>query len=300
MQVQKRKTKQEQIDELCSRLESKRVFNETDWKHYNQELFYKWKSCAPYILRTARELYCNYSPFQSICQDEPLATCMLMARVNTLKSIMEREGYNLCVAIYAIYRWLSHFSISHVTDAINTLYIVGDSDTDAEAFCNSIVQMLHCVVTSDINAFDIKEIVKARDQIKMLYFPPTAEQPFKNPIINTFLAGRRFNTIIDGDVVTVGQIKCLVRLRSLPPKNSFPTAPSQHIILQFDSPGTGTGFRGYELRRYVDCILHSIENSDFICRNHFGAICSTNFTDMPCITCSRNFNHVIPFDNDDD
>lgn len=293
MQVQKKKSRQEQIDELCAKLESRRVFNDTDWKHYNSDLYYKWLNYTGFILRKTRELYCNYSPYQSICHDVSLATCRLMMRADALKTILESEGYNLCVAVYAIYRWLSHYSISCVTNAINTLYVVGGAETDAETFCNSIVQMLHCVVVGDINALDIKDIAKARDQIKMLYFPPVADKPFQNPIVNTFLAGRRISTVLDGDIVTVGQIKCLVRLKSLPPLNALPTSHQQHIILQFDQVGTGVGFRPYELRRYIDTILHSIENSDFICKNAFGAICSSGINDVSCITCARNFNHVL-------
>ncbi|UKS51817.1 ORF12 [Falcon aviadenovirus A] len=292
--------KLEQSEDLCLQLETARIFNEEDWLRWNRENYHKWKAVASVILRQARIIYCQYSLYQSLCHDEIAIPNHYMSTSNNLRAMLERAGFNVIPTVYAIYRWMAHFAISSIHSSTNTLYVVGEPDSDAETFCNSIVEMMHCVVTTNINKLNVKEIAQSYNQIKMLYFPPiTHDIPFKDPIVNTILAGRPISTLVDGDVVKIGQIKCLVRLKTLPPIHSLPTSPNQHIILHFTERGEGIGFKGSELKRYVDRYIRAPNtvsnrlNEDFTCRNPYGAICSLAKVDIPCKICCTFYNDAV-------
>ncbi|WNM87315.1 ORF12 [Fowl aviadenovirus A] len=268
-------------------LQRNNIFTYKDWlTRYPQdaELF---ESVAPALLEEARKLYCSYGLSQTI--NFNLQGFELSSQ-RDLRAMLEAEGYNAPVAIYAIYLWMSAMSISRLCHYTNTLYVVGEPSSAADIFTASILRLFQFVLTANINAFDFGQYARQQDLVKMLYFPCTAHcNTFKDPVANQLLKGRSFTTMTRDGLVDISEKKCLVRLYQLPHPEHLPTAPDEHIILRFYEPANGCGFFLGELSRYIHRIhqLQADNDNDalraLLCENK-GMLCSRSWT-SPCNAC---------------
>ncbi len=266
------------------------IFFEEDWKLFSLETFQRFNYAAETIMSSARKMYCGYSLYQSICQSPPPPNNIRASGLSNtrLQFISDREGFNRTAFMQAIGQWMWNYSISGLRNCVNTIYIVGDSGTDAETFCAALTQLFHCVLTADIKKLDMASFSDTADEVKMIYFPSACGQPqFKNPLVNSLLCGRELTVMNkEGKLRKISPLKCLVHLNNMPPLNSLPTSKEQHFIFWFKKPSTGYCFFLREIKRYLVALID--ENQDDIrCMNDYGVLCSRYTSDIVCTNCAK-------------
>nr|WJJ54605.1 MAG: hypothetical protein [Otus scops adenovirus] len=282
-------SQEETIDHLVVRLQKARVFSTSAWAAHDFQQYEKHIPTARIIVKRAKKLYCDYTLYQSLCQNRPpLNNNPIIVPPNSLRRLALREGFNLCSLVYSIGLWMSDYCVAGNRDTINTLYIVGDPSSDAEMFCQSLLKIFYCVLTADINRFDIKEFADLREITKLIYFPLFLhDQPFKNPFVNQLLGGYPVHVPKDGEIYSIEPIKCLVRLKSLPRPDQLPTNPRQHVVIQFSDNGRGQMWSESELGTYIHRLKEEEDEIDFKCKNPYGVLCSSHdCIDSMCHVCS--------------
>lgn len=278
--------KSETVEDAVELLERLGIFDEETWITTNREHYAKWKFIAESMLRSARKSYCQYSLYQTLITTENTPDSIIQHP--QLERMLEAEGFCLHTAIGAIYNWMTQYSIAQIRSTCNTIYVVGNPMTSAEAFANSLVRMFSCVATLDMGDKKCAAVLKYANEVKMAYFPPSTKK-FSNVYYNTMLTGRKFTFYSDDGPITVPQIKCVVRLNELPDPESLPTSKHQHAIFYFTEQGSKFSFTSFELKRYFDRykMAKAYYQRDILCTNDYGALCSANRADVNCPSCSQ-------------
>ncbi|QJC19245.1 ORF12 [Duck adenovirus 4] len=216
--------------------------------------------------------------------------------VNPLVTLCEREGFHPGTLVQGIANWMSDGSIVSPgwRDHLNTLYLVGDSESSADLFGQSLMRVFNFAMYAHINELDLYDLAKCRENVKFLYFPPLmTDQPFRHPLINEILKGRRLLLPeASGQTHEIREIKCVVRLKTLPAPHRIPTNAKQHFILRFsgkpiDFSWGATDFLNLYRR------VRATEDGDRVCHNEYNCLCSRNDRDISCNNCSaRNFDFM--------
>lgn len=275
------------LQDMGYRLASRRIFTEEDFKHLEKDMYEKYKHSVDYLLKLSAIIYCQHGLAQILEQD---ATANLTRRSTSIPrdlfDICIVEGFNLVSLVYALWDWMWSLCDGMYK---NVLYIVGDSTTEADSFCRSILRLFRFVMTAHISEMNVEDLARVRETVSLLYFPPSiCEYPFKNPVINTILAGHPVSVPVDGALTLIKPIKCIVRLKSLPKPDMMPTSHLQHTIIEFTSPNTQRMFKLKELYHYLEKVQAARRAVDMACSNPFGWLCTTNNVDTLCEACSQN------------
>lgn len=276
-------------------LQKRSIFTETEWRCVDAEQYARHGASASHcqlLLREARKIYCGYSLYQTLMNNSRFQ--FPPGGNRRLLNIAEREGFNLTSLVYMVGKWLSDYKLSQLRETLNTIYIVGNPTSCADIFANSLIRMFHCVLTAHLNEFKLDDFIPVRDTTKLIYFPVVQHDlPFRNPFVNEILKGHAFSVPHRGDLVDVGEIKCIVRLNSLPKPDTLPTNPQFHLILRFETESDGISFLPCELVEYLRQIRELEGENDLECKNEFGVLCSTSWLDPPCPTCRLRFDHIL-------
>lgn len=278
------------LEALPVQLQYQRIFTAQQWKEKDPKSYSKHAHSASSVLYQAKALYCEYGLRQSLMQLRASPPRPVLAANRRLQRMLDKEGYNLCTAVYMLTRWLNDFSFNRrYTDSVNTLYLVGDSTSGADSFCNALLSLFHCVLTADVNALDVAAYSRTQNLVKLLHFPRLFHDvPFKNPHVNLILQGRTFNVLADDDLVEVGPKKCVVRLANLPRPEHLPTSPAQHVVIRFENAPVYSQFDPQELIEYVDCIARSgLTGEELACTNEFGVLCASGWAVPTCHNCAN-------------
>ncbi|WPS63609.1 ORF12 [Aviadenovirus phalacrocoracidae] len=285
------------FEELVNHLEKFRLFSVNEWKSYNRELYEKWKHSADTVIKAAKERYCSYSLYQSLLRNDPLIGPHSFSSPFgsfQLYGMAEKEGFNICVLTFQIARWLWEYTVTGIKNSINTIYVVGDGNSDAETFCRSITRIFSCVLSADINTLDMANLSKFVDQVKLIYFPSKMhELPFQNPLVNDMLRGRDMQVLTSDGPKPIPQVKCLVHLKNLPRADQLPTNRDQHVVIHFAEPGEGKIWLETELKRYIKRVLSAEDEHDFNCANPYGVICSLARSNVFCRNCGKSYLDII-------
>lgn len=273
---------------MAFHLQQRGIFSEEDWHLIDPDQYKKHSNHAALILAEARRIYSSYSLYQTLEHNHDQRR-LITPTQRHLSQIVINEGFIAPTFIRAIARWLESFSVSGMRDFINTLYIVGDTSSFADVFAQSIVKAFHCVLTADINHFDLKEFYKVQHETKFVFFPLACYAPFQNPLVNNMLQGRDTTLICEDRLVTVRPPKCLVRLKDLPHPDRIPTNHNQHIIIRFERYNRRIScFGGGELYEYLLRLKELYPESDLDCCNVYGYLCNRNCQYYPnCGTCKK-------------
>lgn len=278
--------KSETFKEAAFLLEKVRIFDEETWIAYNQEHYQKWRVVASSVLEEARCLYCRFSLYQSIGVYDEFNDD---DGTRTLRNVLEEEEISIQSFMGVMNRWMGAYTQQKTV--LNTLYIVGNSRSYAEAFCNSLCNIFACVMTCDLHQKDLSALFEVANQTKALYFPPSKPGKIENPYIKTLLSGRQMNVAHGGKIIKVPQIKCIVRLENMPNLDDLPTSKDQHFVIRFQEEVDGpVNFTIHEFRKLMTTYIDN-ENSSgravpSICNNEYSVLCTAR-AEHECIPCSR-------------
>lgn len=291
----RKQNRSEHLSELAFHLQQRFIFTEDEWSAADPHQFKRHLDYSSEILAEARRIYCSYGLFQTL-ELSYKEGGLPKSPTRHLLRLALKEGFNPPVLMHTLGLWLDAFSFSGLRDTINTVYIVGDQDTNADIFGHSLAKIFQCVLTADINHFDLTQFSLCQHETKLLYFPLSMGQPpFQDPLVNTILQGRDTTVMVHGELVTIRSTKCIVRLRSYPNPQRIPTNHKQHIILHFEKETSGYAFTGHELAEYLLRIKTTMQEIDLTCKNPYGALCSTCSIDPPCETCAEAYDDLLSF-----
>lgn len=204
--------------------------------------------------------------------------------------MLEAEGYNPVVVVYALFTWLSSFSLNRSCQYLNTLYVVGEPNSAADSFVQSLLRLFRLVLTVNPCSFDVSSYAKQQELVKLLYFPTASHGvAFRDPIVNEILKGHAFDTLTPAGIVSIEEKKCIVRLYKLPHPESLPTSDSEHLILRFYEKHANRNFSLSELSKYFQRFEELRANGDagaldsLKCENPATPCCKAWIT--PCDVC---------------
>ncbi|APO40942.1 ORF12 [Pigeon adenovirus 2a] len=302
MAVSTKRMRAKQPYEVVSFLHEHRLFSRKSWLTFDKSHYELYQHVAKELIYEAKKLYCSFALIQSLMQEfrTPLHRPYIRTPLEDgFKALCDSEGFNLTVMVNAIRMWMHAPLEDEFLLKTNTLYVVGDSTTDADAFTTYLLKYFDLIVTADLNQFDPFQYLPGRKVIKMLHFPlTTGLQSFNNPYVNTLLRGKEVNLPVKKNIKSMGPYKCVVRLRQVPKPNLLPTNSREHIIISFASGNPDTYFHPAELARYIQKLREVHVRAELVtCKNDFNCICSSNQLDIVCEVC-RNCRIILTDDDD--